>query len=895
MGNRLAESIAESMLTWSNGLKGWQRDLLRRLAIGEVLSPGNYRMYADVIIENEIANSGPWIVDPAPSFMEAEFTPLAADHLQAEASEQPPVRVTKILHVEGANALAPGAEVTFEPEGLTIVAGRNGSGKSGLTRLLKQVCVSRAPESIVANAFGPKQVPSAVVTYATGDLSAVDVSWTSSALDVSSDLHRVRIFDAHTAVAHLAGSAEVAYVPPVLQILSDYTTALGLIGADIAQSIALNQSDARTWPELNVGILRTIFENIGTSSAKESLANLSELKDDEVAELAVLPEKIREATSSDPAELALQATGRGQQLAVISNKFVAVATELSSSKLDTYFQARNAWRAAKRAADATAEEISRDALLPGAGSAAWKALWAAAEALAAEHEHTIVDFADESGTERCVLCHQELGDEAAHTLHTFREWIESASQTVATEAQRVFESKHKLIAALELETLATETDVTVYSLHDTKAGERLRSIQEDALRLREMVLSESTDDPDLSDNNVHGRLVAISDAMAAAADAEKLAATSYAAVDSSAATVSVLNQKLADLTLRKSLKASLAEVGAEHDRSLRNERLVLAAKQCDSRQASTLNTKLSKEYVAKVANAFKLETQRFKLTKTPVELIFDRTSRGVSFIKVVVAGAPTIPVATVLSEGERRVAAIAGFFADLTESGDTSTLVFDDPVSSLDQEYRDAVAHRLLLESKTRQVLIFSHDNAFVHCLYEQKRAMDTAERAAGGESATTQVHYLHIARTSTGTGVLTDAQHWRHVPIKERISRLHLRIQAAEAIHRAADEIAYEKEAKDIVGSIRETWEAFVEQDLLDGIVMRHERSVHTQKLKRIVDLDATDVATVELGMSIDSTFMTGHAPPISANSTPGDPAWLTAQLMALSDFRKRVNSRRS
>jgi energy-coupling factor transporter ATP-binding protein EcfA2 len=317
--------------------------------------------------------------------------------------------------------------------------------------------------------------------------------------------------------------------------------------------------------------------------------------------------------------------------------------------------------------------------------------------------------------------------------------------------------------------------------------------------------------------------------------------------------------------------------------------------QCDTGAASRANTKLSKDYVAKVCSAFRMEAKRLGLARIPVDLVFDRTARGVSYIKVALIDAPDVPVATVLSEGERRIAAVAGFFADLTESGDTSTLVFDDPVSSLDQEYREAVAQRLLLEAKTRQVLVFSHDSTFVHYLYEQKVLMDLADRANGSdETEFVALHYLHIARSASGAGTVTDAEHWRHVPVRERIGRLKDRIQSARALHAAGEDMRYEKEAKDIVGGIRETWESFVEQELLDGIVMRHERAIQTRRLKRIIDLSDTDVASVTLGMSIESTYLTGHASPVSAGTTIGDPDWLLEQITRLADFRGVVLDRR-
>lgn len=67
----------------------------------------------------------------------------------------------------------------------------------------------------------------------------------------------------------------------------------------------------------------------------------------------------------------------------------------------------------------------------------------------------------------------------------------------------------------------------------------------------------------------------------------------------------------------------------------------------------------------------------------------------------------------VLSEAEQRMCALAYFFAELHQSGSTSGIVFDDPVSSLDHNHRTAVARRIVEESANRQVIVFTHDAVF--------------------------------------------------------------------------------------------------------------------------------------------------------------------------------------
>jgi hypothetical protein len=105
---------------------------------------------------------------------------------------------------------------------------------------------------------------------------------------------------------------------------------------------------------------------------------------------------------------------------------------------------------------------------------------------------------------------------------------------------------------------------------------------------------------------------------------------------------------------------------------------------------------------------------------------------------------------------------------------------------------------------------------------------------------------------------------------------------------------VGYGSQARDIVGAIRDTWEAFIEQELLNGVVTRHDRRVQTQRLAKLTDLTNADIATVDLGMTIESRFMTGHASPVSDGSASMSPDDLTAEVKRLEDFRNAVLNRR-
>ena len=178
--------------------------------------------------------------------------------------------------------------------------------------------------------------------------------------------------------------------------------------------------------------------------------------------------------------------------------------------------------------------------------------------------------------------------------------------------------------------------------------------------------------------------------------------------------------------------------------------------------------------------------------------------------------------------------------------------------------------------------------------LYEQRGLLEKSAASIQPTSAVASIEYIHIARSLNGAGEPTTAEQWRQVTVGERIKRLNERIQNAGILYRACDDAAYEKEARDIVGAIRETWECFVEQELLDGIVQRHERAIQTQRLKYIVDVSDADVAVVDEGMKISSRWLTGHAAPVSDGTQIISPEQLGAEMKKFEDFRSKVLSRR-
>lgn len=117
------------ILKWSADLHNWQRDALRRLMTVGELTPACMQECAELCLD---ANK--------------PCDPLTSEHVVTGAPDGEPVSLVSISRLTGINALAGDQTLELAPNGLTIVYGDNGTGKSGYVRVLKHACRTRDTE-----------------------------------------------------------------------------------------------------------------------------------------------------------------------------------------------------------------------------------------------------------------------------------------------------------------------------------------------------------------------------------------------------------------------------------------------------------------------------------------------------------------------------------------------------------------------------------------------------------------------------------------------------------------------------------------------------------------------------------------------------------------------------
>ena len=115
----------------------------------------------------------------------------------------------------------------------------------------------------------------------------------------------------------------------------------------------------------------------------------------------------------------------------------------------------------------------------------------------------------------------------------------------------------------------------------------------------------------------------------------------------------------------------------------------------------------------KLKSNFEFELKKLGFKNLDVNLVEAGASKGIVSTKLVVS--KNSKVTEILSEGEQKVIAIADFLAEMQLSEVNKGIIFDDPVTSLDNDRKKQIAERLAFQATLKQVIIFTHDLVFFY------------------------------------------------------------------------------------------------------------------------------------------------------------------------------------
>ena len=127
---------------------------------------------------------------------------------------------------------------------------------------------------------------------------------------------------------------------------------------------------------------------------------------------------------------------------------------------------------------------------------------------------------------------------------------------------------------------------------------------------------------------------------------------------------------------------------------------------------------------------------------------------------------------------------------------------------------------------------------------------------------------------------------------VKDRLSYIDDYVNRVAHLY-GVDSARYNKEAAYVYDLLRQSWEAFIERELLNQTVLRHDTDVQTKRLLQVEILDE-DCARINGGMSKSSTWMAGHDTSMALDVNRPAPKELRDDIQELRSFYKAMDKRR-
>ncbi len=856
-------ALEERIVAWSKERPNWQRKIMRRAAMGELLSDADYDRLIDDIVATDTG--------PAATF--------GLEHFPKTGTDDPPVRLLSIAKIEHVNALASEQPLTFQPEGLTIVYGDNASGKSGYARLLKRIARVRHQEEVLSDVFRDTatEKPTAALSVRIGDRDE-KIAWP---VPSRSELQRMLFYDGACREAYIATESSFPYRPSALIVMDGLIKACVEIRSRIDERLSKNGRSAVRVPAPSEEAKHTkaaqFLDRLSGKTTTDSLDEFISPLDEAQPSLDELKHEEARLRSTDRTKERLDLKRRLEKLSALHAHIQKLHEALSDDALEALHDKRDQLKALQDAADLVARRFESEPVI-GVGSSPWAVLWQAARRFSEAKSYPERRFPVVDPGSRCVLCHQTLNSAARDRLSSFEALVQADAQTQLNQARTAYDSRVETLKNLvitpgavagnlrDLEPAHAEliNDYTSFldryegarnQLLDCLAGTRrpLFGIQPaeflaqlSQVETRTQELAEALEDP--------------------GAFAQRLA---------------IVTPKRLELELLLQIKRSREAIVGEIERLREREALEAAKAAAATGPITKKILEFSDESITDVVrDAFTREADRLQLER--VTIARTRAQKGALLHQPKLVGArQAVELPQVFSEGERTALGLAAFFTEAQIDGSRSALILDDPVNSLDHIRRRHVAARLAALAANRQVILFTHDVAFVDDLKREARSQGTsvAERS--------------VTRSRTDErkpGACSATHPWKAKDVAARIDTLRTGLARIKRKGAVQDERTYEDAVALWAGDLSETWERIFSQEIVGPILAEGGLEVRPMMVKVLARFSDDDDREFQASYSRISRWVRRHDKSPLVNYVPPAITELENELKNVDTWFRRV-----
>lgn len=743
-----------------------------------------------------------------------------------------PLTLVRLSEVRGVNALVQGAVI--EPhEGLTILYGENGTGKTGYSRIFKALADSRTADEILGNIDDDgDEEQSAKVDFTVGD-NADTLDWTGDR--GVSPFTRMSIFDSPCVSAHVDEDLDYVYVPAALALFNHAIAAIQSVGTQIDSAIsALGSGGAGLLSRFQRGSTAyPLIEALGASTDLSQLRDKAAVDEDADERLDGLTQTVAALRANTTGA---QLTARKREQRVLQQA-VEAAAELLDFDANLYNSKLSRRSELARDYETFRTELFAVADLPADPDESWNAFVEAGDVY---RRH--LESVDAHDADRCLYCRQNLTDPARDLLAKYATYLEDK---ISTDLRAIDSD----IAETEQQIRLIQNAEVVGFIDEYKDSEERPGCFADVNSIEQVRISviaeidASTAVPvDLSTSIPEAKTRTEAELSAAEGDISALGEQAQ----NRAETLEIKQKELLELKDAVELAKSWSVVEMEVKNAKEADQLRTLKRPLP--QLARAVTELAKTASDQLINQSfdSLFIEECEALRAPALKLQFVGREGKAQRRKVLSGRHK--PSKVLSEGEQKVLALADFLAEARLAGITAPVIFDDPVSSLDHRRVKEVAQRIARLAEDNQVIVFTHDILFATTLL-------------GLFEKSKRCNYFQVT-DEEGKGKIAAATGPRWDTLSGIKRKLNGTIQAAHQ---------QEGEARDALvrvgyGWIRSWCEVFTETELLQGVTQRYQPNVGMTRLANINAAKIGEIIPKVMEIFEEACrYIDGHSQPLA------------------------------
>lgn len=792
------------------------------------------------------------------------------DGLGASSSCDSNLLLKSISEVEGIDRLSPRKPLQIGKNNITVVYGNNGSGKSGYTRILKKVCGKSHAVKLKSNVFEmPPEKQCCKIEYELAGKN-IDIVWSANDKSIS-DLCNIDIFDATSGELYLLNENEASYTPAVLSLFDKLIKASDSVRDLLKSELQKLPSKLPSIPlEYSGTKAAKSYNSLRAFQTESSLSNILVWAKDDDQSLNNLNERLR---AEDPNKQAEKKRNQKKQVVSIRSSLTKAIALLTEDACAEIFKLKNLAKEKRDIAVEGVKAVQDLSPISGVGSETWRALWKAAREYSNKEVYKEIEFPNTSDDSRCVLCHQKLDITARKRFQNFEEYVTGKLSSDATNAEIDYSKRIEDLPNIpQLDIM--QTLLQAADLESEEWLPRLTTLWEKVGITIEKIRKKS----EFSKFGLNEKNYPWFEELKKVADRLESQAKQLDKDTKSFDREKTFEEKKELLAKKWSSDQKIA-IKEELKRLQQITQINKWINNADTTQISKKAGNLAKQVLtAAYVKRFNRELKRLGAHRIKVEIIKTRAPKGHALHALCLNGLnfKTYPAGDILSGGERRIVTLAAFLADVTGNEVKAPFIFDDPISSLDQDFEEKTIDRLIELSKERQVIIFTHRLSFLGIL-ESK--------------ASPQV--VCVRQEPWGTGEPGDVPIYGKKPEKALKNLLNDRLKRAEKVLNSTGTETYYPLAKAICSDFRILVERIIEFVFLSDIIQRHRRDVNTKgKIKKLLKIQSSDCEMIDDLMGRYSCYE--HSQSAESPVDVPLPAELEKDIQSLLDWHDEFKARK-